>query len=174
VAKKAYESLLMECKICKKKGHTDTFCPAARTAPTLEERSAFADALIAMPREDIQTRYEKKDINSVMSTLEQRGAELNVGNPWADSTDRRDKLRARLGYWKSIGCDDKVLSWIAYGKTLSFHDSEEVQNLAFPNPKSARNHAAFVEKECREASRYNEVDYPTIAHGIHIIWTISG
>ncbi len=60
-------------------------------------------------------------------------------------------MRARLEYWKSIGCDDKVLTWIAYGKTPSFHDPDEVQNLAFPNPKSARAHAAFVEKECQGA-----------------------
>ena len=54
VTKKAYVSFSMECKICAKKGHTDSFCPAARTAPTPEERSVFADTLIVLPREDIQ------------------------------------------------------------------------------------------------------------------------
>jgi hypothetical protein len=62
VVKKAYENKLMECKICSKKGHTDSFCPSARTDPTLDERSVFADTLISMPREDIHARNESKDI----------------------------------------------------------------------------------------------------------------
>ena len=70
--KKAYDGKSMECKICSKKGHTDSFCPE----PTHDERSAFADNLIAMPRDDVHTRYENKDIPSVMVALEQRGAEL--------------------------------------------------------------------------------------------------
>ena len=151
VVKKAYEHAHMQCKICDKKGHTDSFCPSQRTDPEPAERSDFADTLIAMPREDVEARYGTKDIPSVMLDLEARGAELNSGNPWAGSPARRDKLRARLGYWKSIGCDDKVLSWIAYGNKLTFHDPSEIKNLAFPNPTSARDNAEFVEKECQEA-----------------------
>ncbi len=55
----------------------------------------FADALIAMPREDIHARYENKDIELVMSNLEQRGAELNRDKSWADSTERSEGQTAR-------------------------------------------------------------------------------
>ena len=80
-----------------------------------------------------------------MRQLDARGRELNQGNPWLGSSSRRDKLRASLGLWKAIGTDDKVLSWIGYGKKLLFHERPE--NLAFDNAKLAFQHRDFVLKE---------------------------
>ena len=49
-------------------------------------------------------------VDKVMTLLEARGRELNVGNPWESSVERRDQLRAKLGMWKALGTDPKVLS----------------------------------------------------------------
>ena len=54
-----------------------------------------------------------------------------------------------LGHWKAIGCDAKVLSWLAYGRKLRFH--APLEELAFPNPRSVFENAEFVEKECLKA-----------------------
>ena len=107
----------------------------------------WAEAIIAMPMEDIVSRYQNLPIEDVMIKLNARAKELNMGNPWQLSTERRDKLRACLGMWKALGTCDKVLSWIAYGKKTTFN--KEPENLSFPNANSAFLHHKFI---------YDEVD----------------
>jgi len=96
------------------------------------------------------------------SALEQRGAELNVNNPSAVSTERRDKLRARLGYWKSIGCDDKILSWIAYRdpcmEKLSHFMIRRGPEFSIPKPEIGTGPRGFRRKKnakrhCTTAAR---------------------
>ena len=86
-----------------------------------------------------------------MQQVEARGRALNEGNPWTPPPgtvpDRRDRLRARLGFWKAIGTDSFTLSWIAYGKALSF--AQLPDHLIFPNHPSARQAADFVAETTR-------------------------
>ena len=105
------------------------------------------ERLLNLPREDTAT-LENVDIKEAMRITEQRGEELNRDNPWADSTARKDKLRARLGFWKAIGTDRHTLSWLAYGKKLSFITPPE--NLSFPNHPSTRPHDAFIAEEAEK------------------------
>ena len=147
--KKAFPVADLECKICTEKGHTDHFCPAAGSDPPLEERIPFVEQLLALPREDIQTLYEGLSPGEVMARVQDRGRVLNTGNPWVESTARRDKLRSKLGHWKAIGCDSKILSWLAYGRMLRFHTNPE--EVSFPNAKSVNDNQAFVDKECKKA-----------------------
>ena len=62
---------------------------------------------------------------------------------------RRDKLRSRLGFWKAIGCDSTILSWIAYGKKLTFYS--EPEQLNFPNHHSIHKHKSFATETCEKA-----------------------
>ena len=84
-------------------------------------------------------------IEAAMKLIDARGSALNENNPWANPSKRRDKLRSRLGFWKAIGCDKTVLSWIAYGKKLFFHD--EPENLSFRNHSSCADHEDFIREE---------------------------
>ena len=73
------------------------------------------------------------------------GEEANRGNPWADSTKRRDKLRQNLGYWWAIGADVVILSWIGFGVRLQFES--EPPSVWFPNHKSYWQEKEHIEKE---------------------------
>ena len=61
------------------------------------------------------------------------------------------KRRDRLGFWKAIGTDSFTLSWIAYGKALSF--AQPPDHLIFPNHLSARQAADFVAETTRAGLR---------------------
>ena len=76
--------------------------------------------------------------------IEIRGAALK-GNPWSHSSQRRDALRGKLGFWKAIGADNTVLSWLAYGKKLKIF--EEPEHLSFKNHSSCSDHEDFVREE---------------------------
>jgi hypothetical protein len=117
-----------------------SFCPSAPTEET-EYRIPFVEALLSSPRLET-SELEQLDLKEAMAHIERTGNKLNEGNPWVSSPARKDRLRARLGFWKAIGCDAFTLSWLAYGKKLSFITPPE--NLSFPNHPSARNHSAFI------------------------------
>ena len=113
-------------------------------------QTEFVESLINLPTEDISIYASMKPLE-VMDRVNERGALLNRGNPWAalSKPSRRDLLRSRLGYWKCIGADASALSWLAYGFKFKFH--EEPDELEFPNGPSADFHADFLEKETKES-----------------------
>ena len=80
-----------------------------------------------------------------MARWQELGQQLNEGNPWSASKERRDRLRQKLGYWKAMGADNTVLSWIAYGVKLEF--ASEPEHLTFGNHRSYDMHVDFVDKE---------------------------
>ena len=102
------------CGICAKENHTATFCPAAATQVPKPKQIAFIENLLTMPREDISV-YEGLPPEEVMRRVTARAESLNAGNPFRQSIETRDLLRARAGFWKAIGTDNVVLSWICYG-----------------------------------------------------------
>jgi hypothetical protein len=144
--KKSYAAQGLTCAFCSHRFHTIDFCPSLGSEET-DHKVPFVERLLNLPREDTAT-LENVDIKEAMRITEQRGEELNRDNPWADSTARKDKLRARLGFWKAIGTDRHTLSWLAYGKKLSFITPPE--NLSFPNHPSTRPHDAFIAEEAEK------------------------
>lgn len=74
---------------------------------------------------------------------------MNKQNPWASSTNVRDKLRSRAGWWKAIGADNTVLSWILCGARLPL--VEHPLPLQFENHTSYEEHTAFVDGEIAQA-----------------------
>ena len=83
-----------------------------------------------------------------MTRWQEMGMQLNEGNPWHTSTERRDRLRQKLGYWKAMGADNTVLTWIAYGVKLTF--AAEPQHLIFRNHRSYDLYVDFVDQEHKQ------------------------
>ena len=63
--------------------------------------------------------------------IRDEGERMNKGNPWAGSDKVYDQLRARLGFWRAIGANDAVISWLGYGVPMRFH--REPPYKVFPN-----------------------------------------
>jgi hypothetical protein len=76
------------------------------------------------------------------------GKILNTGNPWEGSETVYDNLRSKLGFWKAIGANKSVLSWLAYGVHLPF--LHEPKHIYFENHKMTREHEDFTENEIRK------------------------
>jgi hypothetical protein len=74
-----------------------------------------------------------------------RGAELNAGNPFEGSTEARDSLRSKLGYWAALGSSEQVLSYVYYG--LSARPHGEPSRNWFENWPSVMENHDFVEAE---------------------------
>jgi hypothetical protein len=86
--------------------------------------------------------------DSPRATLDEilrKAEEWNTNNPWANSTELRDRLRANAGAWKAFGADRTVLSWILFGARLPY--VWKPQPLQFANHKSAQEHSQFVSDE---------------------------
>jgi hypothetical protein len=144
------------CGFCKRKGHSWESCmvrnreerpPPETQTPRQKEKMDFVLGLCArakMRHAEMDRKPGESRMDAVNRAM-QRGDEANEGNPWADSTKRRDKLRKQLGYWWAIGADATVLSWIGFGVKLQFE--VQPQRLSFPNHKSYWEHVEHVDKE---------------------------
>ena len=124
-----------------------------------EKKIPFVERLLALPREDLAT-YEGADPKTVMERVTARAAELNKGNPFRESQLRRDQLRRAAGFWKAIGADNAVISWICYGYEVKCESPPE--NLSFPNAGSysSRPHEAkdAIQQDIEEGS-FREVHH---------------
>lgn len=148
--------------------HLESFCPSRPTEVPRSEQVDFVEHLLNSPKEDISC-YVGESPQTIVQMVQKRGEELNRGNPWAESTAKRDALRGRLGFWKAIGCSKNVMSRLAYGKKLSFR--QEPEHLSFDNHKSISKHRDFVleqSRDCLDATFFRLVD-PSFAKVINPI-----
>lgn len=148
--------------------HLESFCPSRPTEVPRSEQVDFVEHLLNSPKEDISC-YVGESPQTIVQMVQKRGEELNRGNPWAESTAKRDALRGRLGFWKAIGCSKNVMSRLAYGKKLSFR--QEPEHLSFDNHKSVGKHRDFVleqSRDCLDATFFRLVD-PSFAKVINPI-----
>ena len=96
------------------------------------------------------------------------GHELNTRNPWKDDTTAESHLRSKLGWWKAIGADRTVLSWIGYGVESRF--VSPLPRVSFDNvPVRDTLHEAFIEKEQAKmlADGLIREIHPREAHIVH-------
>jgi hypothetical protein len=147
------------CLFCKRKGHRRCTCMAAPAVvqmpkgahddrtPLQREKERWVLALLARPTRRLEEMAPRQGETRLQATQRhlQMGHEANAGNPWADSTKRRDKLRRSLGHWWAIGADATVLSWIGFGVKLLFE--QEPQRVCFPNHRSYHEHVDHVDAE---------------------------
>lgn len=68
----------------------------------------------------------------------------NAGNPWEHDRRPFSALRRSLGYWKAIGADKSVLSWLAYGYQLRLVGPPR---MFFANSPSTGEFEEFVDRE---------------------------
>lgn len=117
--KKLFDGKMMECVLCRKKGHTIDFCPSKATIPQTEDRSSFVDSLVNSSRVRVDI-YKGLSWEAVWEKLIQEGTRLNEGNPWLLEMGPEFHLKKNLGFWKAIGADRTVMSWIGYGVDICF------------------------------------------------------
>jgi len=98
-----------------------------------------------------------------MADFKRLGARLNTGNPAAGEQGPK----ASLGYWKAVGADSAVLSWLYYGLPQPF--ASKPPRFTWPNSASAFQAAEFVEQTIAKqvaAGNFFAVD-PSFAEVIH-------
>ena len=100
------------------------------------------DNLINSPKVIVAEVVKGLGATAGVEAWERLGEKLNQGNPWADSTRPEHALKSRMGYWKALGANQAVMSWLGYGLPARF--AEEPEHLIFDNHTSCREHAAFV------------------------------
>ena len=136
-----YES---ECKFCNKKGHDITFCPSLPSEP--RTTIPFVESLLKSPKIKMKC-YEHLTKGQIMKKIIEDGQTLNSGNPWLSDPRPFSLLRKKLGFWKVLGADRSVLSWISYGFKMRFQS--EPQKTFFRNAPNTVEHESFIDDEIR-------------------------
>ena len=145
--RKVFKGDDMFCVFCVKKGHTRDFCPLRPNEKPVEKQIPFVEALLNTPQVDV-LRYGGLDLKEARAQLEELGTPLNVGNPWSASSEPKKQLKRNLGFWKALGANKTIMSWIGYGVPLRF--AKEPQRLKFRNHPSYFHHADFVDAEIKQ------------------------
>ena len=137
------------CERCTKRGHRTESCPdqTQREEHDRSESDKWVRALLQSPRIRIAEVNRDLTLEEGMSRWLERGAELNVGNPWVGSKRKEDALRAQLGFHKAMGMSSVHLGWIGFGVPLQFVAGQPPAPLAFRNHKSAMEEGDFVDSE---------------------------
>ena len=111
----------------------------------------FVERLIALPRVQTNT-FLRLSPSAALDIVLKEGTRYNHGNPWATSARLYDALRSRLGFWKAIGANDSVLSWLAYGVPAPF--IREPGYYTFPNAPSVRSNPTYREFIARDLAAH--------------------
>lgn len=141
-----FDGSQMSCKFCLKKGHGVDFCPALPTEPLPEEKHPFLERIINSPRVQLDT-YEGCSWEKAGEKIQQQGRLWNQGNPWMNMEGPEYHLKKNIGFWKAIGADKVVLSWIGYGVDMRFYIVPN--RVRFPNLLMTKIHENFVEDELK-------------------------
>lgn len=142
--KLSYDGEGLTCEFCNKTKHDESFCPSKRTIPEPGEECEWAEKLITSPRIDL-AMYEDISQEEALKVWHTVGADLNDGNPHAGSEEACHALKAKLGFWKALGCEASVLSFLWYGLPSRVHG--EPQPHWFENWSSTMENMDFVEAE---------------------------
>jgi hypothetical protein len=119
-----------------------SFCPSLPTTP--RETIPFVENLVNTPKWKLRM-YEGLHLWEVLQTVETCGNELNTGNPWLEDKRPFSSLRKNLGFWKAIGADRSVLTWIAYGYQMRF--AKQPRRMGFVNALNTKGHEQFIDQE---------------------------
>ena len=131
-----------QCSFCSKKGHQIGFCPCLPTEPLI--KIPFVESLLKTPQIKMKY-YEGLTKMEIVKKISNDGKDLNIGNPWVDDPRPFSSLRKHLGFWKVLGADRSVLSWIAYGYRMRFQSPP--QRTFFRNAQNTMDYEAFIDKE---------------------------
>lgn len=144
--RKLYETLHYVCRFCKKGGHDMSYCPSK----PMEHMNDYMKQLLSMSRVHMNVYTKMKDDGLIVirDYVMKHGAKINEGNPWKNMNGRYYELRKQIGYWKAIGANHGVLSWI--GNTVPWRFSSEPAWYHFPNSQLCDEHKEFIDKEIHQ------------------------
>ena len=165
--KKLFNAKGMKCDFCQRLEHTIYFCPSLPTRPDISDRERYVEELLNSPRRRASD-YDGMSWEEAWLKVDSLGFELNVGNPWKNDPAAESNLRSKLGWWKAIGADRTVLSWIAYGVESRF--VSPLPRVAFDNvPVRNPLHEAFIDREQAKlvADGLIREIHPREAHIVH-------
>lgn len=130
------------CVFCQKIGHEVGYCPSKQSVP--DQKLEFVEHLLSLPRLKLKV-LEGRNWGDTLDYIYNLGLQLNKGNPWKDDCRPFSSLRKNLGFWKSIGADNSVLSWLSYGYQFKFQRTPK--RKFFSNPSNIYQFEDFVDKE---------------------------
>ena len=146
--KKLFDGSGMKCSMCGKLGHTLSFCPSRVTTPLSADRSPFVDALVNSARVRLDI-YQGSTWEQVWERFLVEGTRLNMGNPWRSEVRPEFHLKKNLGFWKALGSDRTVMSWIGYGVDVNFASTPSPVQFA-NNKLTLARHESFIDEEIRK------------------------
>lgn len=161
--KKAFAAGKMVCGRCAKHGHESSFCPLPANWKEAKdcgdvvrgevEEAKYQQFMEMLKKQKGDTRLSdfegiklsEQSIAQERKRVETEGAKLNELNPWKEHKEKRNRLRAKLGYWKALGVDPDTLSWIANGVPIRLES--EPERHYFPSARRDDLEQKFVEAE---------------------------
>jgi hypothetical protein len=160
----------MACDECFQKGHTAKFCPAVPNNVPEDRRVPYLEWRLALPRVKIHVDYKGMTWAAAMQKVEAHGKELSADSPWATSTYRRDALRKQVGFWKAMGANRSLISWLGYGVPMNFW--RDPGKFMFANQASCDEHEEFIQAEIDQHladGSFKEVDesFVKVCNPIH-------
>jgi hypothetical protein len=166
-----YDPKKYSCSFCKQIGHSYSACLLRETEPIDAERHPFVETLMRTPQIS-STIFHHLTLEEAKDKFMTLGNAFNESNPWKNSTSHRQKLLSRLGFWKAIGADKRLLTWIAYGLPLRFQIEPEA--VEHPNPKSFNKYSEWAHSEIDKQialDRYRVVnpDFPFVVHPTDVL-----
>lgn len=132
------------CRFCQKKGHHISYCPSTPTVVPENKKCKFVEELLSTPKLKLK-EYEKFTRDETIQRVIEKGTLFNRDNPWRHDT--RPMTGLRIGFWKAIGADKSVLSWIAYGYQIKV--ALQPQRKLFRNAPNTEEHKEFIDNEIR-------------------------
>jgi hypothetical protein len=93
-----------------------------------------------MPRVNVSRTYAHLEPENALQRLVEMGSYLNSDNPYRNAPGPVNDLRRCLGFWKALGANDTVISWLRYGTPPLLY--KEPQRYEFigpaPSPEDAQ------------------------------------
>ena len=108
----------MKCSFCKQTGHLFSHCLGRETTPHPLLKTPWSDNFLKTEFDPNQ--YAGLSLAHALKMFSVIGENFNSGNPWESSTCATEALVKRIGFWKAIGADRRVLSWLMFGLPLRF------------------------------------------------------
>lgn len=142
--RKLFDGAGLMCSFCNKRGHLCDFCPFRPNEPPPHRRIRFVEVLMQMPQVDVLV-FDGKSLAEARVLLESMGTKLNQHNPWTHANAKSKRLKRALGFWKALGANKTVLSWLGYGVPLRF--AIQPDRVALPNNTSCFVNAKWLQSE---------------------------
>ena len=125
-----------QCSFCKQIGHSYFYCLGRESEPDPSQQCVWTNDLLHSDKYifPAPNTPDPVDLDHFFDLFHATGTQFNKGNPYADSPDPVFRLRSRLGFWKALGANKQVLSWLSYGvKNRFFATPPRMEHSNWPD-----------------------------------------